>query len=192
MEMQDFEDEFNSTYGGVELTEAIGLIDKSLESDNSGIIKGELWAVSLDIEKISALQFTYHLNLYKEIEGQNDIEISLTFENGINNGTALNDYSFDGLSSKSEVKTHRVLIDLEIDVSKIKNDFHEKKSKLILDGCKSEIMEIYSKQNYDNYVTGGGTTKTDSHYNNSLKKYNDRGLFWVCIYEDIEVDRNFI
>ncbi len=65
-----------------------------------------------------------------------------------------------------------------------------KKARIIFEREKSKILDLYNKQNYDNYVTGGGSTYTDNYYKEQFKKYTDNGLYWKLIYKEVEVDRN--
>jgi hypothetical protein len=43
---------------------------------------------------------------------------------------------------------------------------------------RDSILKLIKNQNYDNYVTGGGTTKTDRYYDQKKSELNERGLFW--------------
>ena len=61
----------------------------------------------------------------------------------------------------------------------------------VLDSNKNDILDIYKKESYDNYVTGGGTGKTESFYKEKKDKYHKMGLYWECVHEDIEVDKSF-
>ncbi len=63
---------------------------------------------------------------------------------------------------------------------------------ILLDNHKSEIMKIIKEQNYDNYVTGGGTNKTDSYYKNKKNELQIRGVFWKVITKTEETTANFI
>lgn len=87
-----------------------------------------------------------------------------------------------------------VLNDIKLDFDSILID-HPGASKsrclIMFNHHKPQILELYRKQSYDNYVTGGGTCKTDDHYKGQFQKYYDMGLKWEVIYEDIEVERNF-
>ena len=118
------------------------------------------------------------------------------------------EYSFDGTSSKYSEKIIEVLDDIVLDedriithfknnedlIKNIPNEFFEemllKKARIIFEREKSKILDLYNKQNYDNYVTGGGSTSTDNYYKEQFKKYTDKGLYWKLIYKEIEVDRN--
>jgi hypothetical protein len=68
----------------------------------------------------------------------------------------------------------------------------KRQSETMLDYHKEKILDLYGKSSYDNYVTGGGTINTDQHYKDEFKKLNDRGIFWLPVYEEIEVDRNIV
>jgi len=165
----------------------------------------EDWECTLDIEKLNSLNFNYFIYLYNtKTEG----EINLTFEFGV---YAPNDciyYSFDGTSEKYIDKEVRILKDIILDEEKVKKylinkenilknvpneflmDILLRKARLIFEREKSKILDLYNKQNYDNYVTGGGTFKTNEFYNKEFKKYEDAGLFWDEVYEYEIVDRN--
>jgi hypothetical protein len=85
-------------------------------------------------------------------------------------------------------KTIEVLKDIVLDESFYKTDILKEKANSLLRAHKSNILKLYSERGYDDYVTGGGTTVTDRHYQNSFDKYREMGLHWECVYEEIEVD----
>jgi len=194
-EYQDFESEFKEKYGEEEFLEVNNLIDGVLDSDTSLYEIDKTWTVSSSIEKIHSLQYTYYINLSKETESGDDEEVNLTFENGINNGTQLLEYSLEGSCDIPNTHEVEVLVDIEIDWSH--PSYSGKKiRKNVVDAIfkyhKDKILEIYGKQSYDNYVTGGGTGLTDKHYKDSLEKYHGLGLYWSKIYKTIEADRAFV
>jgi len=142
-------------------------------------------------EKHDALNYSYHISIYKEQE-ESDFEIELTFYTGIDVGCELEHYSLDGCSIVHQPNMVNVLVDLKLDWSRIKKGANPKLAQYMLDGAKERILELYSKQNYDNYVTGGGTAKTNKHYKKEIESYNNRGLYWTCVYEEQEFDRNIV
>lgn len=145
--------------------------------------------ISFSNEKHNALQYTqYYTITSKLIKG----ELNLEIENGISNGTQLISYSFEYDLIPSS-RTVEVLKDIVLDEEKYKGSkFSFKKAELIFPRYKSEILELYRKQDYDNYVTGGGTNVTNRHYKTELDSIRELGLYWTCIYEEIEVDVNFV
>ena len=189
MEFQDFEEDFKLSYSIEDLEIVKKLIDDQLQSDDSLYKTIGEWVADLCIEKHDALNHSYHILLSNN---DGDDEINLTFYTGIDVGCELVEYSFDGNSILNTPKFERVLDDLSVDWSMYKTDINKQKVQMFLDGNKGAIMEIYSKRNYDNYVTGGGTNKTDASYKEQLDSYINRGLYWVCEYKEIEVDRNII
>lgn len=190
--MEDFNEEFEQKYGEDELKEVSKLIDQGFDKYSSCIITGDIWSLSLEVEKHGMLQHTLHMALSKEVNGKDDEEVNLEFEDGIDNGTVLRNHCLEGSSTMHSPKMVRVLVDLKYDFS-LSNTKHSKElTESIFNDVKPDILEVYKKQNYDNYVTGGGSTKTSKHYRNELDKYHDRGFYWTCVYEEQEVDRNFI
>lgn len=189
-EYQDFEDDFKLTYPAEELEDVNKLIQLTLESDDSLYKTAGKWTANVSIEKHDALNHSYHITLSKD--ESEDEEINLTFYTGIDVGCELVEHSFDGNSMLNTPKTERVLDDLSLDLSFYKTEILKKNAQIVLNHYKEDILEIYSKQNYDNYVTGGGTSKTNEHYRDKLESYKNRGLHWVCEYKEIEVDRNIL
>ena len=184
----DFQNDFTEAYSDIELDIVWGLIEYALENDDS--ISGGDWESSLSKEKHDALNYTYHISLNK-IDSE-DEGVELSFYTGIDVGCELVDYSFDGCSLANEPMTQRVLFDLELDLSRIGKKTSVTIAQAVLKVKKEEILEIYRKQGYDNYVTGGGTTNTDKHYKDKFDQFHKMGLFWTCLYRDEEFDRNFI
>lgn len=182
----DFEEGFIDKYSSDDLEAIMNLIDLAFDDKDSESNNG--WEMSLSKEKHDALNYTYHISLHKTDDEDECIELS--FYTGIDVGCELVDYSLGGLSLADKPNIQRVMYDLELDWSLIKPDVSKKSAQTMLDGAKKEIMDIYSKQGYDNYVTGGGTTSTDKHYKEKLEKFNERGLYWNCLYRDEEFDRN--
>lgn len=184
---QDFYSELSEKYSKDDCAVITNIIDKILENDSDEVDSDSKWIVCLSKEKHDALNYTYHIDLHDSEDG----EINVSFYTGIDVGCEMVDYSFDGKSLLSEPKTVSVLADLKINKGLIPKNRH-RIAEIILKTRKAEIMEIYSKQAYDNYVTGGGTNKTDDFYKSKFKKYHDNGLFWHCIYKDEIVDRHII
>lgn len=185
---QDFKDDLSAKYALVECDHIETLFLSCLEDEKElESIYG--WESSLTKEKHDALNYSYHISLYRE---EDEHQIDVTFYTGIDVGCEMVHYSLEGESITDKPNMVRVLIDLKLDWSRIDSNVNPKAAQYMLDGNKEHIMEIYSKQNYDNYVTGGGTTKTDSHYKNEFERFNDNGLYWTCVYEEQEYDRNLI
>lgn len=184
--IDDFNEDFIGKYSLSDMAAVDDLILSALEDDKDSS-KGN-WAASLLKEKHDALNYTYHISLNK-IDDEDEI-VELSFYTGIDVGCELIDYSLSGLSLADRPNMQRVMYDLELDLSRMKQGVNLKLAQAMLDGNKKHIMEIYSKQNYDNYVTGGGTINTDKHYNNEFNRLNNIGLYWNCLYREEEFDRN--
>lgn len=191
-EYADFEKVFLITYSMDDLEEARYLIDKALESDSSCQFTKGNWNLSMDIEKHHQLQYSLHIDLYKEAEGQDDEEICLLFSSGIDNGTELIEYSLEGESRKHTAKIESVVVDIKPDWLRINPNVNKKLAQTVIMAHKEQILDNHRKQSYDNYVTGGGTILTDKHYKELRDDLNSRGIYWEYVYEDIEVDRNFV
>lgn len=65
------------------------------------------------------------------------------------------------------------------------------KAEILLSNHRNEILKLYKEQNYDNYVTGGGTNKTDSYYEKKISELHDSGIFWKFITRTEETVANF-
>lgn len=157
--------------------------------------------ISIDTEKHNQLQYTH----YYEVDFNKEECFFVEIENGINNGTVLISAEW-GISTKKSTKIVEVLKDVVFDEEafgkwyekmyqghqKENKEFSIRKGKAILNSYKSELLDLHRKQNYDNYVTGGGTNKTDKHYQSKFDKISDLGVFWKYIYEEREVDCNFL
>jgi hypothetical protein len=132
-------------------------------------------------EKHNSLQYTHYFTVTSELmEG----EMYIVMENGINNGTVINDVSFDS-SFKPTSRTVEVLKDIVLDSSYYeKGSFLERKAQAVLDANKSKLFDFHRQNNYDNYVTGG----------NSKMKMDDllSQLELDYIYEEVEADVNFV
>ena len=152
--------------------------------------------INIDVEKIHELQETIYYDI--EFEGVEE-HLYLEVENGINNGTRLDDSSW-GDNLKSDTKEVEVLKDIIFD----ENEFNKwysgneenralvkNKAIILFNNNKNMLLKLYREQNYDNYVTGGGTNKTDSYYKDKLNELSNKGVFYEYIFEVIEVQRNF-
>ena len=195
----DFESEFIEKYSKEEFDEVFAIMDDCL-CDEKDFAQGEIWTLSADIEKIHSLQYVYYFTLSKTSENGTDETVTVTYENGINNGTQMEDYCLEGSGVATPTTTRSVLTDIEMDRHAVERWANNKNitnvnwelAEALLNNAKTEIMKLLNEQSYDYYVTGGGTSKISSHYREKLSKFHNRGLFWQCIYEEIEVDRNFI
>lgn len=152
-------------------------------------------------EKHNALQYTYYFEITSElIKG----ELYLEIESGISNGTLLVNYSFitDLKPTSRTVDVLKGVVFSEkgfenwISVYKNMTDVRKNQLRQIAESLftnnKDKILRLYKNQNYDNYVTGGGTNKTDKYYDDEIQLLKDRGCFWECVYEEIETDINFV
>lgn len=190
----DFKKEFIDKYSIEEFTEVEGLIDFALECQTGAYKKGKLWRINCDIEKIHCLQFNYYISLSKEGVDGSDEEVSLGYENGINAGTSLREYSFDRTVLPAS-RTIEILEDIVLDEKTVLRKYPKVKiqlARLMFEGVKDQILDILRKQGYDNYVTGGGTNVTDKYYKDKLQKFQDRGLFWTKVYKQEEADLNLV
>lgn len=150
--------------------------------------------ISFSFEKIHALQRNVCINISND-----NFELELLFEDGINNGTELNEYSINpAFSFTSEKREIEILKDIELDEHAIElyelsegRKVCRTKAQILLSQHKPEIKKLIRNQNYDNYVTGGGTSKTNRYYKNKFNTLEAIGVFWKATYETIEVDANF-
>lgn len=84
-----FKEDYIELHGISSFNLVEGLVTKSLEEGES--VDGHGWYVTYDEEKVGELQYNV------EIEAQNVVTheyFSMRWENGISNGTRLNDYQF--------------------------------------------------------------------------------------------------
>lgn len=137
-------------------------------------------SISCDIEKHNVLQHTF----YYEVDFGIDENLFIEIESGINNGTQLNNDSWE-VNTKPENRTAKVLKDIVLDDDfYTKGSFLRKKAQAILDANKNKLFDFHRKNNYDNYVTGGNSKmKLDSLLSQLKLTY---------IYEEIQVDCNFV
>lgn len=162
-----------------------------IASDFDDKVISEEYEVHIAREKIHQLQ----QNVFVTITSKNEeVELSLEFENGINNGTQLNEYVF-GDTLKPSSRTVEVFKDIELDKERVLRynpNANLEKAQMMLNNYRSEIIKMNRNQSYDDYVTGGGTNKTDKYYKDFKDGLNNRGLFWQNIYEEVEADINWV
>ncbi len=185
---QELESEFKDKYPTVNCDEVMNIIDK-IANDFEAKASFEGYDVYVSIEKIHTLQE----NVFVEISAD-DFELHLEFENGINNGTQLRDYSFSS-TFLPKSRTVDVFSHVEIDEKRIllwgainEVEISLVEANIIFNRHKYEIESMIRKQNYDNYVTGGGTNVTDDYYTKFNRVLNNKGLFWKRIYKEVEAD----
>jgi len=151
-------------------------------------LESDTYQINITKEKVHALQE----NVFITITSDFGMDLSLEFENGINNGTRFNDYSFSQ-DLKPKSRTVEVLKDIEFDeerLLRLKPTASVYKARNNFNRVKKDILKNISEQNYDNYVTGGGTNITDRAYKAKQNEFEDTGAYYKCIYEEIEVDVN--
>mgnify|MGYP003677751960 CR=1 FL=1 len=151
--------------------------------------------ISYSKEKINTLQY----NICVDIEhGENNIE--LLFEDGINNGTQLNEYTINPKTSfTNDVRYYNELIGFELDMDTVNSlasngkadDCFILKAQTVLDNITPKLKKLHREQSYDNYVTGGGTTKTDRFYDEKLNELSNGTVFWRSVYNQIEYNAQF-
>jgi hypothetical protein len=178
--------------------EEIYIILTQLTSDDDVIIENDIFDISCEKEKIHNLQYEYHYHFYKE----NKHDICVSIASGIDYND-ITDYDFEGRSIVDEPLYTDIIDDIEIDWKQVllhidvkkKSDLEDYKIKRIEDIFeyhKADILEIYKKENYDNYMTGGGTTATNDYYNQLKNNLHSRGFYWKLIYKTVEVDRRLV
>lgn len=193
MEYQEFEKDFTEKYNKQEFEKVESIIEQLFDNDFDEMkLQSDEWEVSVSVEKINQLQENVFITFIR-----NDDEFHLEYENGINNGTQLNDFSFESTLEPTS-KTTEIVDDVVIDKEKIQQWNNAKQGKkvvinwdrieMLFEKFKPEILKNIKEQNYDNYVTGGGTIKTDSHYKQKENDLENRGVFWVVKYKEIETD----
>lgn len=151
------------------------------------------------VEKVNSLQYNYFYEI--TFNGIDDV-LNIEIESGISRGTVLNHCEWE-YSSKPTSRTVEVLKEVVFNNDAFlhwynsNNKTHNKlglarqKAKILFERHKDEILKLYKDQNYDNYVTGCSSNKIDNYYNNRKRELNDSGVFWECVYEEIEVDVNW-
>lgn len=201
---EDFKEDFISQYPNEDFTKIDEMIDGCFENNyytESYKLKHlDNWDCYLEIEKHNALNFTYEIYFIKEFEDKDAYEISVSFYTGVDVGCECVHYGLEGETLPS-TRTERHLVDIKLDENKVMNFLNSQnktnipiqfllKAEIVLSNFKEYILDIYRKQDYDNYMTGGGTTKTDEYYKKLKQELNEKGVFWECVYEDVDVDRN--
>lgn len=166
------------------------------KSDIERIEKEFNCEISCSTEKHNELQYTY----FYDIDFGKEENFYIEIESGINNGTRVNSAEW-GTNTLSNTKTIEVLKDVIFNEEKFDDWYSGKeesrafvklKAKAIFEREKHKLIELHRKQGYDNYVTGGGTNKTDKYYKDERSKLSEIGVFWEYVYEDKEVDCNFV
>lgn len=145
--------------------------------------------IDLRKEKHHELQYTYYYTITSDlVKGELHIEI----ESGIESGTNVLNVSTSG-SLRPQSRTVEVMTDVALDEKRVKEmGYSVLKAQAVFPHYKNEIIDLIRKQGYDNYVTGGGTNKTDRYYKNRFDEIRSMGLYWKCIYEEIEADINWV
>ena len=156
------------------------------------------FTIYMSTEKIHTLQECLHFEIVSDDE---ETEIAVSIASGIDTNGVV-DYSFEGNSLMHEPLTAEIISGVTLDRKRVAealgkrvDDIPKKKWDLfekIFEGHKDEILDIYRKQSYDNYMTGGGTNATDKHYQKLKKKLHNRNIYWEIQYETVEVDRNIV
>lgn len=170
--------------------------DPNIEEELSRIGKKFNCTISADVEKHHSLQYTY----YYECDFGLGESFYAEIESGINNGSQINSSEW-GFDTKENTKHVEVLKDVVFDdgafdawygPSDSRKGSVKRKAKLIFNNNKQRLLDLHRQQSYDNYVTGGGTNKTDRHYKGEFSDMKTKGVFYEYVYEQMEVDRNFI
>jgi hypothetical protein len=134
--------------------------------------------ISHSSEKHNQLQYTEYYTITSPLI---DAELSFEVENGINNGTEMVKYSFSG-SLLPTSRTIEVLKDVILNEEKyINSKFSVEKARAMFPEYKKRIKTLYSKQGYDDYVTGGGRKE----YNFIFDK--DGQLNWEHLTNSIDI-----
>lgn len=162
--------------------------------------KYNLENLDVRVVKHNQLQYTY----YYEIDfGEKYPILSVEIESGINNGTQINHVGWNSSTLPSS-RTVEVLKDVIFseegfrrwcnrkDVSEERASHLRQIAISLFERNKSELMKANKNKSYDNYVTGGGTLKTNEYYRNFYNDLEEKGVFWEFIYEEKEYDVNFI
>lgn len=151
------------------------------DTDIAEIEKEYHCCVSVSKEKHNSLQYTLYYTITSDLI---DAELSLEIEDGINNGTQLNNYSFEG-SIEPQSRTVSVIKDIILDKEKYEdNSSFKRKAQAILNRDKHLIFKHVRENNYDNYVTGGNSKmKSDALWTKLHLEY---------IYEEVEADIHLV
>jgi len=126
---QEFKEEFLELYTEDELDVVYSLIDSCLEDDEkSGVIYHygtSPWTASQYVERQGSLQYTHDITVHRDSDQQ---RIELVYENGINNGTQLNDYEFISMENNQFViTTPKIYIDGTVEMMTIRKKFNTPK-----------------------------------------------------------------
>ena len=185
--MDDFEEECIYELGKDVYNKLIPLIEEQYEN-GFGDLETDDFTITCSIEKINVLQE----NVCVSITGKG-FEIELLYENGVNNGTQLNEYSINPTSSfTNETRTYEEVCDVELDMEMTKAlGLSVERAQMMLDNNRSNIMKNIKEKNYDYYVTGGGTNKTNRHYKSEDDKLHDLGLYWNYVTKTHTISANF-
>lgn len=182
----EFKNEFIDKYSKEEYKNIEYLILESIDCIEPYNADIDLWEISTQVEKINELQYNYYITL----TNKNNNEITLEVESGINNGTILKNYSFEGKKLIPYCRKIEVLKEIKITSRK---DFKIPEGMTIEEYKRLPLtlLDIYKKRNYDNYVTGN-TIGTKQYKQDFIDDLRRRGLKWECIYEEIECDINLV
>lgn len=171
-------------------------VDPKYKTEIGALEKEFNCKITCDIEKHNALQFTY----YFDVDFGKKENFYAEIESGISNGTRINSADW-GINTKPTSKTVEVMKDVVFNEEAFNawysgkeenRGFTKVKALIFFERYKPELLTLHKNQNYDNYVTGGGTNKTDDYYKSRKNELSELGVFWEYIYEDKEVDCNFI
>ncbi len=179
-----------------DLVENLCHVDAKNTEDFSELNKEYNCKIEVSIQKHNVLQYTFYYEIDFGLEENYFVEI----ESGISNGTQINSQEW-GNSTKPKSEEIEVLKDVVFCEEAFdkwyygnseNKDFVKRKAIAIFENNKSELLKLHREQSYDDYVTGGGTNKTDSYYKNKKNELREKGVFWEYVYETKEVDCNFI
>lgn len=182
----DFEYDFKNEYPEYDYDKIIDIFDNWEKNEfEDCVING--FKISCLTEKIDQLNENVFIHLKNDAD---NIEFWLEYENGINNGTQLNDYSFsEDIAPKT--RTIEVLKDIEFDYeawmkayNKPYNENQKRNLELVFNAnFKDKILKKIREKSYDNYVTGGSANYS-SHYSDFFKEMRSKGAYFTCIYKE--------
>ncbi len=186
---QDLENEIIETFNNTIWNELDSILEQIIDNDFEDIEINN-YTITCSKEKVHQLQ----ANICVSIEFA-DNEIELMYESGINNGTELNDYTINSKHSLTDVERHYdVVIDVIVDYDRMDLlgvNYSKRKVEILLNNNKQELLSLVKNQNYDNYVTGGGTNKTNKYYKDKHEELNNKGLYFKYITETHTVMADF-
>ena len=186
---EDFEIEFIDEFG-IDLWKRFDVIwDDIIDGDfEDNEVDG--FDISCSKEKVNQLQE----NICVDITF-GDNEIQLMYESGISNGTQLNDYSINSNSDLSDIdREYEVAIDVVVDYVKMDRlgvKYSKEKAEMLLSNHKENILNWHHAKSYDDYVTGGGTIKTNEYYRRKKQEINNLGLHWLIVTQTEVVKADF-